>query len=202
MDINKYLLIFLSFLLCLSIGLSYSLKRQREETARLVANQRTLLEKVEFYRVGDSLSAAGVERLLLTTHEFERHFADLRATVADLRIRLGRLQSVAAAATEARYEVKAALRDSLVRRDSLVLRDSVAPLKCLEVHTPYLDVAGCMDGKRFEGTILSRDTLVQVIHRIPHRFWFIRWGTKAIRQEIVSRNPHSRITYSEYIELH
>lgn len=196
MDINKYLLIFLSFLLCLSIGLSYSLKRQREETARLVANQRTLLEKVEFYRVGDSLSAAGVERLLLTTHEFERHFADLRATVADLRIRLGRLQSVAAAATEARYEVKAVLRDSLV------LRDSVALLKCLEVHTPYLDVAGCMDGKRFEGTILSRDTLVQVIHRIPHRFWFIRWGTKAIRQEIVSRNPHSRITYSEYIELH
>lgn len=196
MDINKYLLIFLSFLLCLSIGLSYSLKRQREETARLVANQRTLLEKVEFYRVGDSLSAAGVERLLLTTHEFERHFADLRATVADLRIRLGRLQSVAATATEARYEVKAVLRDSLV------LRDSVALLKCLEVHTPYLDVAGCMDGKRFEGTIFSRDTLVQVIHRIPHQFWFIRWGTKAIRQEIVSRNPHSRITYSEYIELH
>lgn len=45
------------------------------------------------------------------------------------------------------------------------------------------------------------DTLDQAVHRVPHRFWFIKWGTKAIRQDIVCRNPYSQITYSEYIEL-
>ena len=35
----------------------------------------------------------------------------------------------------------------------------------------------------------SADTLRQVVHRIPRRFLFIRWGTKALRQEIVPSNP-------------
>lgn len=49
--------------------------------------------------------------------------------------------------------------------------------------------------------IESRDTLRQIVHRIPRRFLFIRWGTKALRQEIISSNPHTRIVYSEYIRI-
>lgn len=49
--------------------------------------------------------------------------------------------------------------------------------------------------------ILSRDTLRQVVHRVPHRWWIFRWGTRAIRQEISCSNPHTQIVYSEYIEL-
>ena len=41
----------------------------------------------------------------------------------------------------------------------------------------------------------------QVVHRIPRRFLFIRWGTKALRQEIVPSNPHTRIVYSEYVKI-
>ncbi len=47
----------------------------------------------------------------------------------------------------------------------------------------------------------STDTLRQVVHRIPRRFLFIRWGTKALRQEIVPSNPHTRIVYSEYVKI-
>ena len=47
----------------------------------------------------------------------------------------------------------------------------------------------------------STDTLRQVVHRIPRRFLFIRWGTKALRQEIVSSNPHTRIVYSDYVKF-
>ena len=45
------------------------------------------------------------------------------------------------------------------------------------------------------------DTLRQAVHRIPRRFLFIRWGTKALRQEIVSTNPHTRIVYAEYVKI-
>ena len=49
--------------------------------------------------------------------------------------------------------------------------------------------------------VVSVDTLQQIVHRVPRRFLFIRWGTKAIRQEVVSSNPHTNIVYTEYIEL-
>ena len=47
----------------------------------------------------------------------------------------------------------------------------------------------------------SVDTLHQVIHRVPRKFLFFRFGTKGIRQEVWSSNPHTRLVYSEYIEL-
>ena len=36
---------------------------------------------------------------------------------------------------------------------------------------------------------------------VPRRFLFFRWGTKAIRQEIIPANPHTRIVYAEYVQL-
>jgi len=36
---------------------------------------------------------------------------------------------------------------------------------------------------------------------LPRRFLFIRYGTKAIRQEMVSSNPHTQLVYTEYIEF-
>ncbi len=49
--------------------------------------------------------------------------------------------------------------------------------------------------------LLCHDTLTQVVHRIPHRWWIFRWGTKALRQEIRSSNPHTKIVYAEHIEV-
>ena len=55
---------------------------------------------------------------------------------------------------------------------------------------------------RFGGLpVESVDTLRQVVHRVPRRFLFIRFGTKAVRQEIVSSNPHTRIVYAEYVRF-
>lgn len=175
--------------------LVYLLRLERERTVRLEKNQRTLMEHVRYYRTQDSLSAAGVDRLLLTNREFRLYCDELKETIEWLGIKLKRLESVSSTATETFYPVQTQLRDSVVLRDSLVC------LKCIRVSTPYLDVSGCLDGELFSGDIVSRDTLVQVVHRVPHKFWFFRWGTKAIRQDIVSRNPHSRIIYTKYIEL-
>lgn len=48
---------------------------------------------------------------------------------------------------------------------------------------------------------VSHDTLTQVVHRIPYKWWIFRWGTKALRQEIRSSNPHTKLVFSEYIEI-
>lgn len=192
---KRFLLITVVILIGIVTVLSYSLKQEKVETKRLTGNQRSLLEDVELYRTKDSLSAASVERLQLTNREFEKYCSDLKNTVSDLNIKVKCLQSVSSSGTETKYDIETVLKDSIVTRDSTVI------LKCLELHTPYLDVSGCIEKDKFVGSIFSRDTLDQVVHRVPHRFWFIKWGCKAIRQEIVCRNPNSRIVYSRYIEL-
>ena len=192
----KNILLILIVGLCAGIAvLGGMLRQSNHEVTRLSANQRALLSDAEYYRTRDSLSAASVERLQLTNREFERYCADLKLRVGELGIKVKRLQSVASTGIETKYNVIASIKDSTVLRDSTVI------LKCLEINTPYLVVSGCVENKAFTGSIVSRDTLDQIVHRIPHRFWFIKWGTKAVRQEIVCRNPYSSILYSEYIEL-
>jgi hypothetical protein len=61
---------------------------------------------------------------------------------------------------------------------------------------------GCIDAEnRFEGMLESRDSLLYVEHIVPHRFWFIKWGVRDRRQEIVSRNPHTRIVGAEFVTV-
>lgn len=192
---SKYIIMSVVILTSIVFALGYSLKRSKEEAWVLKGNQQTLMESVRYYKTQDSLSAAGINRLKLEKKEFETYCADLKDVIDGLNIKVKRLQSVSVSGTETKYDLQTIIRDSVLFRDSLVL------LKCIRFTNPYLELSGCMEGNNFTGNIISRDTLVQVIHRIPKQFWFIKWGTKAIRQEIISRNPYSNITYLKYIEL-
>ena len=173
-------------------------RSERHERLRLSDNQRTLLTDAAYYRTRDSLSAAGVERLTFSNQEFRRYAGELEKTVDDLQLKVRRLQSVSRTAVETRYPLTARLRDTVIIRDTLAIADSV---RRLYYGNPWLTLDGILYGDFFRGDIQSRDTLIQVVHRVPRRFWFIRWGTRAIRQEVTTRNPYSHITYTEYIEL-
>lgn len=171
---------------------------EHDERQRLEANQHSLMTDVEYYRTRDSLSAAGVERLTLTNREFRRHAEELERSVEDLQLKLRRLQSASRTAITTAYPVETQLRDTVILRDTLNVRDTV---RLLQFENPWLTLDGILEDDIFRGRIESRDTLIQLIHRVPRRLWFIRLGTKAIRQEVTTRNPYSRITYTEYIEL-
>ena len=191
---TKYLL-FIIIILAGSLVISVrSCRGIREDRNRLSDNQRTLLSNVEFYRTKDSLSVASVERLTLSNREFNRYCGNLEKQVKDLNLKVKRLQSVSQAVTETKYVIKTAIRDS-------ILPGRIDTLKCINYRDLYLTFSGCVDREYFSGTIESRDTLVQIVHRVPRKFLFIRWGTKAIRQEVVNRNPYSKIVYTKYIEL-
>lgn len=171
---------------------------EHDERQRLEANQHSLMTDVKYYRTRDSLSAAGVERLTLTNREFRRHAEELTRTVEDLQLKLRRLQAASRTAVATTYPVEVQLRDTLIMRDTVAVPDT---LSRLYYQNPWVTLDGIITDSVFRGTIESRDTLVQIVHRVPRRLWFIRWGTKAVRQEVTTRNPYSRITYTEYIEL-
>lgn len=168
--------------------------RSREENRRLEANQKVLFSETVFYRTKDSLSVADVERLTWSNREFSRYCAELKQTIEKLRLKVRDLQSVSRTVTESHYPVQVVVRDSILpgKKDTL---------KCIDYGDSYLTFSGCMEKQTFHGEISTRDTLVQVVYRVPRKFLFIRWGTKAIRQKILSCNPYNRIVYDEYIEL-
>ena len=190
---KRYILIII--LIIIIFFLSRSLHRQRQENNRLSSNQTALFQDISYYRTRDSLSAAGVEKLTLTKKELEQNCEALARDIKDLKIKLKRVQSVSQASIETEHIIRT------VVRDSLIVRDRVDTLQCIDYHDNYLTLSGCIEHNHFSGHIMSRDTLLQVIHRVPHRWWFIKWGTKAVRQEIVSKNPHTHVVYSQYIEL-
>ncbi len=66
---------------------------------------------------------------------------------------------------------------------------------------PWNHVEGVIVGDSVTCTLRTTDTIRQVIHRVPRRFLFFRFGTRALRQEIISSNPHNTIIYSELIKI-
>ena len=175
--------------------LFFTCRHYRAENRRLVENQTALTADVTRYRTRLGAEAASVQALRLRCEEFET----LRAADAE-QIRLRRLEAAAKAVAVTDAEIRPPLRDTVVVRihDTLPVRDTVRMFRWRD---PWISVEGCIGRDSAACRIRSVDTLRQAVHRIPRRFLFIRWGTKALRQEIVSTNPHTRIVYAEYVKI-
>lgn len=194
--IMRRVLVYLNITLLVTVvSLSCWLGNVREEKKRLANNQEVLLSDILFYKTESDKNAASVQKLEFTKSELEKHCEDLTKTVDDLNIKIGRIQSASTTVTKTEVEIRTVVRDSIVYREHPI------SLKVINWRDPWITLNGVLDGEDFSAKIESIDTLCQVVHRIPKKFLFIKWGTKAIRQEVVSSNPHSKIVYTEYIEL-
>ena len=166
----------------------------------LYQNQDALASGIEHYRTRLGQEAASVQALRLRCAEFERLRAEDAASIRRLGIKLRRLEAAAKTVTATSVDLRAPVRDTVVllRRDTLRIRDT---LKLFRWRDAWVTVEGRIRTDSVACRVESTDTLRQVVHRIPRRFLFIRWGTKALRQEIVSSNPHTRIVYSDYVKF-
>lgn len=180
--------------------LAYGYARHRHETRRLVQNQDALASGIEHYRTQLGQEAASVQALRLRCAEFERLRADDAARIRRLGIKLRRLEASSKTVTATTVAIGTPLRDTVVihLRDTLVVRDT---LRLFRWRDTWVTIEGTIGADSVACRVESVDTLRQAVHRIPRRFLFIRWGTKALRQEIVSSNPHTRIVYSDYVKL-
>lgn len=195
---NKYLLIACVVLAVLCASLLDIVGDINQENDRLQHNQDALMDDVTYYQTEAGKSAASVQRMELTNSELEAHNKELTKVVDDLNIKLKRVQAATTTATKTRVDIKTIIRDSIVYVDSGRI-DKVPAIKWQD---PWVNVDGLiLPDSTMDLKVQSVDTLYQVIHRVPKKFWFIKYGTKAIHQDITSSNPHTKIVYSEYIEL-
>lgn len=171
---------------------------------RIKQNQSLLLHNgmVEVSETNTGNSHASAPALTLRTSEFKESGDTLTKIARQIGIKPSRISEAATAATTTAADITTPVwhttdtatvsTDSLHRPDSLV---------CFSWHDSWLSLSGCVSDSIFRGSVTSTDTLDIIVHRIPKRFLFFRFGCKQVRMDIISRNPHTRLTYARYFQL-
>ena len=193
---KRIILLLIAISSAISLGSSLYIRRLIKDKQRLIDNQEVLLSDITLYRTEADRSAASVGVLTLQLDELRRQRASDVEQIKQLGIRLRRAESYARSVTTSSYVATTALRDSIIVRDTI--RDTVRVFLSGDT---WSRVEGVIRGDSLRYNVSSVDTLFQVLHRVPRRFLFFRYGTKAIRQEITSSNPHTTLVYAEYVEL-
>lgn len=196
---KKYLLLYALAATIAALLLFALWRTDRAERLRLAANQSALVERLDTVDRFAERQRASIEVLRLRCREFEAlHRADVEA-IRSLGIRLRRAESAAVQVIATEVTTAAALRDTVVlRRDTVLLFDT---LRRFVWRDPWVRLEGEVRADSVVCRVQSHDTLRQIVHRVPRRFLFFRWGTKAIRQEIRSSNPHTRLVYADYVVI-
>lgn len=193
---RKWVTIAMVVLVCLCSALYLRNRALQTDNDRLTANQTALMQKATYYKTEAGKSAASVQKLELSYSELKDNYQQVCQTADELGVKVKRLQAAATTATKTEVRVVTEVRDSIV-----YLNGAVDSFKVFNWHDAWVNVVGEIKGRNVSLNVASQDTIIQIVHRVPKKFLFFRWGCKAIRQEIVSSNPHTKIVYSEYIEL-
>jgi len=161
-------------------------------------NTTTLLKDIEHYKTKDSLNAVSVRNLELKLSEYKEYRDDDLKLIESLKLDKKRLEKITTTSTETYYNLQGTVRDSFIYIDRFI----VDTLRCITINDKWFDLDGCSNRmNEFTGTFQNRDSLLYVEHIIPKRFWFIKWGIKERKQEIISRNPHTKITGAEFVTI-
>jgi hypothetical protein len=200
----KYLVGIIIILFIALISCTHGWMQTIKEKDRLKSNQEALLSDIDFYKTESGKNAASVQILELSKSELEKNRKELARTIAELGIKLKRVESTSTSIIKSDFEVVAPIKDSTVKFEPIPVGPIQAipiPVRTFEWKDEWVYIYGIIRYSDVSCNVQSVDTLAQVVHRVPNQFWFIKWGTKAIRQEMVNKNPHNKIVYTEYIEL-
>ena len=164
-------------------------------------NTETLLQEVSRYQTKDSLNAAKVGVLELKLSEFEKYRASDAELIKTLQTKNRELERVTTTQMETINELRATVRDSVV----YLLGDTVTTvLRCIEYSDKWVDFDGCIKNNTFSGKIITRDSLL-ITETVQYKRWLgFLWKTKRIKNrefDIVSKNPHTKITGFEVITI-
>ena len=192
--IKKYLGYILCAIVLVLAWLLFS--QERAEKERYKANQTALLSDVAYYKTENERNVASVRALTLTKSEIETYNKNLAERCDELEISLRRLISANITNMQTDYHIIGELRDSLVFR-----YNTIDTLRCMDYDDSYLTFSACVDSSgMYVADIISRDTVTAIVHRIPRRFLFFKFGTKEVRQEVYCANPRTQIITTQYVE--
>lgn len=177
------------------------IEKLTDERNRYRGNTETLLQDVETYKTKDSLNAAKVGVLELKLSEFEKYRASDAELIKTLQTKNRELERVTTTQMETINELRGTVRDSIVYLPG----DTVTTVvRCIEYSDKWVDFDGCIINNTFSGKIITRDSLL-ITETLQYKRWLgFLWKTKRIKNrefDIVSKNPHTKITGFEVITI-
>lgn len=176
----------------------------RGEAERTKENQDILLHngRVEIGRTQSGRPRASVSAITLKTSDLKRTPDSLLAVNRkELKIKNSRIMAAATTSTTTKVDVKVAIRPVPHDTCSRSLSGLYRPPDVSQVSwsDPWITLRGDIEGDSMQVHIESRDTLQMVVHRVPKKFLFFRYGTKGVRMDVVGQNPYSRLSYPRII---
>ena len=187
-------------LIALCIYFVYSTVNLREDNKRLKNNEIALTKDIEVYKTKAGHNAAKVRQLELTVSEFKQLCSDQEDELAELGIKIKRLESMTSTGTQTDAHGKTQLKDTVFvhKIDTVTIAENG---KYFEWKDNWNSISGKIIGDNVECYYHGTDTLTVVAHRVPKKFLFIKWGTKYIDVDIVNKNPSTIITYNKTIKI-
>lgn len=177
----------------LSIGwLTFENKHLRKEVQIKRNNEASLLDGISYYKTKDSLNVARIGVLELKKKEIEEHIPELKKEIERLNIKLKRVESIGFYPTQIIGRVDSRLKDTIIFAN---------PVKSFTFDDGYLKQSGIITRDSLKSSYTYTDTIIPVIEKIPHRFLFIRYGVKAYRLEIFSKNHKAHIICPKQISV-
>ena len=137
--------------------------------------------------------ATSVNVLRLKCNELESNLAKQIDVVNQLKIKLKHVEQLSTTIHQTKFNAT-----TVIKRDTIICKDTIYRFHW---HNTWNQLSGVIFGDSLTCTLSVRDTLHQIVHRIPRRFLFIRFGTKYLKQEIVTSNPNCNIVWSKYIKV-
>lgn len=178
----------------------------KADQGRLKQNQSLLLHNgtVEIAETDNGNSHASTPALNLRTDEFKQSGDTLAKVAKDVGIKSSRIFEAATTTTTTLADIEAPVTHTPLDSVQNLFPSAHPPadsLVCFSWHDAWMSLSGCVSDSLFRGIISSADTLDIIVHRVPKRFLFFRFGCREVRMDIVSRNPHTRLTYARYYRL-
>lgn len=201
---EKLITLAILFVLAVIFGAIFRAYRiVKADRDRLIQNQSYLLHNgsVKITQTASGNSVASAPAITLKSSEFRKSGDTLNSIAKSMRIKSSRITAAATAATEMHTEIT-----TPIVHDTVQLSSSERNRSILHYEDPWLTLSGTIitdtiNRSIFSGTIRSRDTLDIIVHRVPKRFLFFRFGCKAVQLNISSRNRHTVLTYARYYQI-
>ena len=192
-----------AILIVLCAVLCYIANDLDKQVKRLKANETTLLNNAEAYRVNDSLSVIRISQLQLSLSQFEKYHAEDQALIKSLRIDNKGLQDIITSTSETNRKLQLKLKDSL-RVDTIT--QYIDTLKCFSFKDSWTALSGCFHKDTTTFSIQNIDSLISVTNVERKRFLFfklpVKWfGYRSKQATILSKNPYTTISHIEYITI-
>lgn len=162
----------------------------KNEIARLSGNITSLTEDVKVREAENGNLLTKNKQLNVTLDEAIKQNLISKKQIEDMGVQIKRLKQVTSTVIQTEVKVPVYLKDTA---DSCLV---------LDYKDRYIQLSGVICDNGFDTlAIATLDTLHIFAHRIPKKFLFFEYGTKAIEVEAYTTSPYSTIIYSNTIKI-